>query len=143
VGRRRQRHFGAAVDAINRGRAAANAPGATVAAVLAGADIASARSELDAAIAAIPRKVDLRDPRFFRPNRVTLEVDVPAARRNLDFGTPPATPAALRAALLAARNQISAHQWGTRRRDAVRAIRRRTDEIITSARLAAPPAPPP
>jgi hypothetical protein len=129
-----------AVAAIDRAIAAAGGVGATVAAVIAGADVVAAQRELDTAIAAVPRKVDLRTPHF-SPNRVALERDLPPARRALDFAAPPATLADLRTALQAVRTRVGGHRLSERRRSESAAIARRLRDILGST-LGAPPPPP-
>jgi hypothetical protein len=131
-------HIDAAVAAIDALERAAAAPGATVPAVLAAPEAVRARTELDGAVAAVPRKLDLTG-RHFAPTRPALEAGLPTERGALDFMPPPATIGALRSALQGASTRL-----GRLRPNTVRATtwRDRTHDILRST-LAAPPPPPP
>jgi hypothetical protein len=129
----------AALVALRRLRTRASAPGASVAAVLALPGATTARNELDQAIAAVPRKTDLRAGHF-EPTRATLEVTLPAQRRVLDFAPAPASIAILLTQLQGVIRRLERSR--ARTANATR-WRNRTRDILTSATLGAPPPPPP
>jgi hypothetical protein len=128
-----------AVAALGRVRGRALAAGADLATLLADADLVAARRAVDRAIAAVPRKsfiTTVPSARWIR--RSTSEARLPAERRTLDFTTPPASPAALAAALEQSETRLAALR--PPREDALLMRDRRINRIIGPASpLAAPP----
>ncbi len=133
-----RQHLNASIAAVKRLRTEAKKPAATVAGIIANPSAATARNELDAAIAAIARKTDLRAAHF-APTRTTLQTTLPAQRQVLDFTPVPATTGALLTQLQGVIRRLDAVTP-----DAVRNMRwrNRTSDILAST-LAAPPPPPP
>jgi Cellulase (glycosyl hydrolase family 5) len=82
-------HLDEATLAVTRLAAAGRQPGATVAGTLGGSDAPAARTALDRAIAALPRKsfITIAGPMWEK--RSVLEQQLTAERRNLDFDPPP------------------------------------------------------
>jgi hypothetical protein len=80
--------LGRAVTALQTLRTAAAAAAATVAAVIARTEANAARTEVDNAVAALPRK-------SFGASRTRLETNLPTERTRLNFTPPSATIAAL------------------------------------------------
>ncbi len=111
-------------------RRAANATGATVAGVLARADADSARTEVDAAITALPRKSPSAARNY-------LDGVLRTERDRLDFAPPPATVAALRTLLDSIRRALELNNAAQRRISNAPAFRRRVQGVLGST-LAAP-----
>lgn len=110
---------------------------ADVAAALARPEAAAARRELDAAIAALPRK-------SFGPRRARATTELRAERARLNFAAPPATVAALRAELdgVIGRLKTVRENGGRLNVGWADSIRARIRNILAHWPPAAAPAPP-
>jgi hypothetical protein len=109
-------------------RRAAAVAGATVAAIVGRAEAASARTEVDDAIAELPNN-------SLGASRRSLETHLPVQRARMNFAPAPATIAALRTLLAGIRGALDTHKPNAGN---ARAFRARVQDILASA-LAAPP----